>query len=145
MTQKELAALLPNGAKTQGYVSRLLILAQDDALLQRVEKRELTATEAYRRVEKRHKKPKKPKGKQGTARAVSADGVSKNSSPARGKKTPGQNGRNSDAVLLDWRDKETQVNVVMTGLAKHQNNILFVLHCLVRQLELEAKHKPGNQ
>jgi ParB-like chromosome segregation protein Spo0J len=144
MTQKELGALLPGGKKTQGYVSRLLILAQDDALLQRVENGELTAAEAYRRVAKRQEKSRPQKDKQATAPAVTESGVRKNSSPPRGKKTRGQDGRTTDAVLLEWQEKETRVNVIMTGIQKHQNNILFVLNCLVRQLELEAKHKPGN-
>jgi ParB-like chromosome segregation protein Spo0J len=144
MTQKELGAHLPGGKKTQGYVSRLLILAQDEALLQRVKDGELTAAEAYRLVAKRQKKARARRGKQETAPPMSEGEVRKNSSPARGKKTRAGYARKTDPVLLAWQEKETCVNVVVTGPAKHQQNILFVLSCLVRQLELEAKHKPGN-
>jgi ParB-like chromosome segregation protein Spo0J len=144
MTQKELGALLPDRKKSQGYVSRLLILAQDDALLQRFKDGELTAAEAYRRVAKRQEKARAQKGKQKTAPLESEDEGRKNSPPARGKKTRDGHARKTDAVLLEWQEKETHVNVIVTGPAKHQQNILFVLSSLVRQLELEAKHKPGN-
>src|SRR5262249_62292000 len=42
LTQRELGALLPGGEKTQGEVSRLLILTQDDVLLKRGERAEPT-------------------------------------------------------------------------------------------------------
>jgi hypothetical protein len=144
MTQKELGALLPNGKRTQGYVSRLLILAQDDALLQRVKNRELTAAEAYRRVAKRQEKAKARKGKQETAHAVSEGEVRKKKSAARGKKTRNGDVPKTDTMLFEWNEKETSINVIVTGPAKQKPNILFVLSSLVRKLELEAKHKPGN-
>jgi ParB-like chromosome segregation protein Spo0J len=144
MTQEQLGELLPREKRSQGYVSRLLKLAQDDALLQRVENHELTATEAYQRVAKRKKKSKPQKGKQATPPAVTEGGVRKNSLPARGKKARDPDSGLADAVLLSWQDKETHVNVTVTGPAQHQQNILFVLSGLVRRLELEAKHKPGN-
>jgi ParB-like chromosome segregation protein Spo0J len=143
MTQKELGKKLPD-PKSQGYVSRLLILAQDEALLQRVKNRELTSMEAYQLVVKRQKKTKPPKGKQETAPAASEVKGRKNSSAARGRKERAGDARKTDAVLFEWQEKETSVNVIVTGPAKQQQNILFVLSSLVRQLELEAKHKPGN-
>src|SRR5262249_21734143 len=124
MTQKELGALLPGGKKTQGYVSRLLILAQDEALLQRVEDGELNAAEAYRRVPKRQEKTKAKKGNETTAPARSEGDVRKNSPPARDKKTRDRGGQMPEEVLLDWQDKKTHVSVVVTGPANHQDDIL---------------------
>jgi ParB-like chromosome segregation protein Spo0J len=144
MKQKELGAFLPGGRKTQGYVSRLLILAQDDALLQRVEKRELTAAEAYQRIVKRQQKAKTPKDKPATGPAVGEGAGSKKSAPARRKKTRGGDAGKTDGVLREWHDKETHVKVILTGPAKHQQDLLSVLNRLVKQMESEAKQKTGN-
>jgi ParB-like chromosome segregation protein Spo0J len=144
MTQKELGALLPGRKKTQGYVSRLLNLAQDDALLQRVENGELTAAGAYRRVAKRQAKAKAKKGQEATAPTATDAGVRRNSSTASGKKSHGHKERTPDPVLFEWQERETRVSVVVTGPAVQQQNVLYALRSLVRQLELEAKSKPGN-
>ncbi len=143
MTQKELGALLPGGKKTQGYVSRLLILAQDGALLQRVEEGELTAAEAYRRVAKRQEKSKAKKGGEATGPSERDASARMTTSTASRKKSQATKERTADSVLFEWQEKETRVNVVVTGPAAHKENILFVLHSLVRRLDDEARLKPG--
>src|SRR5262249_41868650 len=126
MTQEELGACLPEGGKSQGYVSRLLMLAQDETLLRQVEKGELTAADAYHRGVKGQEKAEKTAG----------DGAARDRSKGGGKKSkrtttpPKSEDQIADEVLLTWREKVTSVQVVLTGAAAHKANLLYVARAL---------------